>query len=50
MIPSTVHRRARLTGIFAAQVAVAAPAGNSKLEVTALRLDCSAGLASSDPT
>jgi galactonate dehydratase len=38
MIPSTVHRRARLTGIFAAQLAAAAPAGNSKLEVTAFRL------------
>jgi galactonate dehydratase len=38
MIRSTSHRRARLTGLLAAQVAAAAPAGASKLEITALRL------------
>jgi galactonate dehydratase len=38
MIPSTSLRRARLTSLLAAQVAASAPAGNPKLEITALRL------------
>jgi len=38
MNPAIAHRRARLTGIIAAQVAAAAPANTGKLDITALRL------------
>jgi len=38
MNPITTRRRARLTGLIAAQVAAAQPAGAARLEVTALRL------------